>query len=303
MTPHHRARHATKSWAFPTLSAVGSLIMLFGTILILYPIAASWFSQYNQSKLITTLNHSQKQAITKDNTAITDAREYNRLLVGGVIVEADQHKATGNVESEGPFDYYKLLKATDSGIMGRLRISSIDVDLPIYHGTSDATLAKGVGHLRGTALPVGGTSQRSILTAHRGLPEATLFNNLDQVKVGDTFVVEIFGEVLTYKVTDTQVIEPDNTESITVEEGKDLVSLITCTPLGINTHRILVTGERVTPTPIEDVQAAGTPPEIPGFPWWAVIATLTILTIAIYLWRAGYAEARRKDKAQQVAHK
>ncbi|QOQ39475.1 class C sortase [Trueperella pecoris] len=294
--PRHRTNHsiaAPRRWIFPKLVAFGSSIMLLGVMLAVYPLAASWFSQYHQSALIARVVDEQKGLPSKQIDArIAEAREYNRLLVGGVIVEANQNKASANVESEGRFDYYSLLNGASS-VMGRLRIDAIDVDLPIYHGTSDATLAKGVGHLRGTALPVGGRSQRPVLTAHRGLPESTLFNDLDRVALGDTFIIETFGEVLTYRVVDTQVIDPADTESISVVDGKDLVSLITCTPLGINTHRILVTGERITPTPIADVERAGNTPDLPGFPWWAVFIGLAVVACMVGVWHAGYAQARK----------
>ncbi len=299
MPSKHRLKTDPRTWEFPKLPAMGAFIIVFGLLLLLYPSTASWFSQLNQSKLIRELNTDHHASST--HRAVADAREYNRLLVGGVIVEADQHKATGTVQSEGPYDYYSLLNATDTGIMGRLRIKSIGVDLPIYHGTSDSTLAKGVGHLRGTALPVGGTSLRPVLTAHRGLPEATLFNDLDRIAVHDTFVVEVFGEVSTYKVIETRVIEPDDTQAISVEQGKDLLSLITCTPLGINTHRILVTGERIVPTPISDAKAAGAAPEIPGFPWWAVIGGSVVLVVISYVVYAGYSQGRRRQKKTSPA--
>lgn len=298
MQPRHRAlpvTHTKRRWLFPKLTAFGSAVMLLGVALALYPTTASWFSQYNQSRLIVSVADEQKTRTVKQaDASIQEAREYNRLLVGGVIVEANQNKVSGTVKSEGQYNYYDLLNANTAGVMGRLRIKAIGVDLPIYHGTSDETLAKGVGHLRGTGFPVGGESQRPVLTAHRGLPESTLFNDLDKIKTGDTFVVETFGEVLTYGVIDTKVIDPSDTESISVVQGKDLVSLITCTPLGINTHRILVTGERITPTPAGDLEQAGSAPQIPGFPWWAIIAAVAIIILAGNVWRSGYVEARHE---------
>ena len=181
--------------------------------------------------------------------------------------------------------YDQQLKAGEAGIMGRIRIPSIDVDLPIYHGTSEETLLKGAGHLEGTSLPVGGDSTRTVITAHRGLPEATLFNNLDQVKEGDTFTLEVFGEVLTYRVFSTQVVEPQDSQAVLVEPGRDLATLITCTPLGVNSHRILVTGERIIPTPAADVDSAGQASELPRFPWWLPISIAVLLLIAVYLGR------------------
>lgn len=300
-----RHRQATKrQWKFPTLIAVGTLILLTGVAVALYPATASWFSQYNQSKLIDNVSIEQKTLDTTEaEQSIAEAREYNRLLVGGAIIEANQHKATGNIENEGQYDYFNLLNANESGTMGRLRIDTIDVDLPIYHGTADKTLTKGVGHLRGTALPVPGVSQRPVLTAHRGYPEATLFNNLDKLKEGDTFVIEVFGQASTYKIYETKVIEPEDTESISIEQGRDLVSLLTCTPLGVNTHRILVTGERLDPTPIHDVEQVGTPSTLPNFPWWIIVAIAAVLASIGIIWKAGYREAELANKRTKIHQK
>lgn len=291
-----------RRWTFPGVPAIAGLVFVIGAGLFLYPHAASWFSQYNQSQLIVDV--AAEQQFTVDSSLheeIERAQDYNELLVGGVIVAANTNKPIGEVEEEGgEYDYYSILKATESGVMGRLRIPSIDVDLPIYHGTDDYTLTQGVGHLQGTALPVGGTSRRSVLTAHRGLPEATLFNDLDKVEVGDRFTIEVFNEVLTYRVNETRVIEPDDTDSIRVASGEDLVTLITCTPLGVNTHRILVTGERIIPTPIADVAAAGERPEIPRFPWWAPTFAVIVIGVGIYVWRSGYsARPVRPDDTEQ----
>src|SRR5690606_28125561 len=153
--------------------------------------------------------------------------------------------------------------------MARIKIPAIDADLPIFHGTSDSVLQQGIGHLEGSSLPVGGVGTHSVLTGHRGLATSTLFTHLDLMEGGDTFTIETLGEVLSYRVATIKVVQPDETESLYPQAGKDLVTLITCTPLGINSERILVTGERVLPTPHADAVSAAQPPAAP-FPWWAV---------------------------------
>ncbi|WP_260980486.1 class C sortase [Microbacterium paludicola] len=247
------------------------VVMLAGVGLLQYPVVAAWLSQYYQSQLIEDVSGEVGQESGADLVSeILRAHAYNDLLESGALLAANANKPTGDPARVEEFAYADLLRATPAGVMGRLRIPVIDVDLPIYHGTSDSTLAKGVGHLEGTSLPVGGVSQHSVLTAHRGLPEAALFNDLDKVGIGDRFTVEVFGEVLTYEVIETRVVDPDESDTLRAVAGEDLMTLVTCTPLGINSHRYLVTGERVTPTPIEDVAAAGERPDVPGFPWWAV---------------------------------
>lgn len=290
-----------RRWRMPWMSAMFAGLLVMGVMINQYPTVASWVSQYYQSQLIMDVTGQIREPDVKIAAAIDRAHAYNELLVSGGLVPANTNKPTAQASRVGEYDYRDLLNATDTGVMGRLRVPSIEVDLPIYHGTDDETLTKGIGHLEGTSLPVGGFSQHSVLTAHRGLPEATLFNDLDRVVIGDTFVVEVFGEVLTYQVVDTQVVDPGDSQAIVPVYGRDLVTLVTCTPLGINTHRILVTGERVTPTPAKDLQEAGQRPDIPGFPWWAVYLSAALVLAIGYVWRSGYAEAtaaaRRAMKA------
>ncbi|QNN64017.1 class C sortase [Leucobacter denitrificans] len=269
-----------------------ALLAFLGVLVMLYPSTASWFSQYNQSQIVVSLDDTvSEEQPSLLRTAISDAHAYNSALIRGEIdrgamLDPSSNVPTSHASTPGGFDYDQLLRASADGVMARLRIPAINVDLPIYHGTSETTLLKGVGHLEGTSLPVGGDSQHSVLTAHRGLPEAVLFNELDQLEIGDTFTIEVFGEVLTYRVFETQTVLPDESQSLLPEYGKDHVTLVTCTPLGINSHRYLVTGERILPTPVADIEAAGARPEIPGFPWWTValggsiLAYVSIIVVA-----------------------
>ena len=178
--------------------------------------------------------------------------------------------------------------------MARLRIKKIDLDLPVYHGTEDATLLKGLGHLRGTSLPVGGSGTRSVITGHRGLASAEMFTRLDEIVKGDTFTIEVFDEILTYRVIDKIVVSPDETKKIAAVPGNDLVTLITCTPLGINTQRILVTGEHIIPTPTSDKALRGKKPDVPRFPWWIVWSVASLCIVCGYIWWAGLPVKKKK---------
>lgn len=288
-------------WRMPWGTAGIALLAVIGALAILYPGTASWFSQYNQSRVVESLDHVVDEGPpARLMNALAEAREYNEALVSGelgtgALLDPSSNVPTSDGVSPGGYDYDQLLRANNAGVMARLRIPAIDVDLPIYHGTSDAVLAKGVGHLEGTSLPVGGLSQHSVLTAHRGLPEATLFNDLNRMRIGDTFTIEVFGEVLTYRTISTETILPDQTQALLPEYGEDLVTLVTCTPLGINTHRYLVTGTRILPTPAADIAAAGERPEIPGFPWWAVALTGVAGAYLAVIYLAGRPKKQRGD--------
>ena len=287
VVPRAETSHRPR-WRMPWTTAVLALVAFVGILLLLYPTVASWWTQYNQSQLIVKVDSEVGAASTSaKEAALRQAHAYNAALVGGALVEAGSRIPRSSGAHAPGFDYDSLLRADADGVMARLRIPSIDVDLPVYHGTSDATLGKGVGHLEGTSLPVGGADQHAVLTAHRGLAQATLFDHLDQVKVGDTFSIEVFGEVLTYRVRDTRVVLPEDTETLYPQTGEDLVTLVTCTPLGINTHRILVTGERVTPTPSKDIASAGKHPDVPGFPWWIPLIAGSLVVLTTTVWIAG----------------
>lgn len=272
----------------PWIPLAIAVVTVVGAGLLLFPTVVSWFSQYEQSQRIDDLTQDVADlgaATLQDE--LDRAREYNAGLVGGGANLFANERLPLADEPEQSGDYESVLAADGAGLMARLKIPSINVDLPISHGTSGDVLEHGVGHLEGTAVPVGGESTHSLLTAHRGLATAELFTHLDLVQVDDTFTIEVFGEVLTYRVIDTRVVEPTETESLFPVEGADLVTLVTCTPLGVNSHRILVTGERVIPTPQADLDSAGQRPEIPTFPWWALIAAGVVVVVSVYVWWSG----------------
>lgn len=249
------------------------------------------------AKLIT-------HAVPAPHEQLRRAREYNSQLSSGAIYEANTNIPTSHgVTSDASQDYWDQLKVNDDGLMARLRIKKIDLDLPVYHGTEDATLLKGLGHLRGTSLPVGGKGARSVITGHRGLASAEMFTRLDEVGKGDTFTIEVFDEILTYKVVDKIVVNPDETKKIAAVPGKDLVTLITCTPLGINTQRILVTGERVVPTPAADKALRGKKPDVPRFPWWVLGCFGSLCVVGGYVWWAGLPVKKKKKEDEEDSAK
>lgn len=295
-------RGLRREWRPSVLTILVVVFAIVGIVAGLYPMTAAWLSSYNQSQVIQNAEKNLDVLSPGREAQLAAAHAYNDALSAGVTLEAGGNipVGTGNLSSED-LRYDDLLNANDEGLMGRIKIPGISVDLPIYHGTSDATLLQGAGHLEGSHLPVGGESTRSVVTAHRGLANSTMFTNLDKVRSGDTFTVEVLGEVLTYRVFDIQVIDPDETSSLRVQPGRDLVTLITCTPLGINSQRIVVTGERITPTPPADLASAGGAPTIPGFPWWAVLGGAGLLVIAAYSVRQGFVDARVRERRRQRA--
>ncbi|MFF3026990.1 class C sortase [Microbacterium sp. NPDC057944] len=307
-TPQTRARPPRSDadarrrprWRPSVLLLVTLAAAVTGATVFAYAPAAQWLADYNQALIVDGYPQSVAAAVPGPADQRAEAHRYNEALSAGAILAADANVPTSSARTGQEFDYSSMLR-TDSGVMSRIQIPSIGVDLPIYHGTDEATLRKGAGHLEGTSLPVGGTSTHAVITAHRGLPEAAMFTDLDRVKKGDLFTLTTFGEVLTYRVIDARVVDPADTETLRQEEGRDLVTLVTCTPLGINSHRILVTGERETPNPPQSVVAAGGLAAGAGFPWWAVAYLAALVVIGVYGWWAGRSTAARSPQADRDA--
>lgn len=218
------------------------LALLAGLSLLLYPTVSDYWNSLHASQAVATYAEDVKSI---------DKTQYDNLLAAAHSYNESLHTRTNDfyLTDEQQAAYDTLLNIGQTGIMGYIEIPVIKLSLPIYHGTSDSVLQIAVGHLDWTSLPVGGTGTHCVLSGHRGLPSAKLFTNLDQMKTGDTFVIRVLDEVLTYEVDQILIVEPNNTSALTIEAGKDLCTLVTCTPYGINSHRLLVRGHRVENTP------------------------------------------------------
>lgn len=217
------------------------LMIIVGLGIILYPIISNQvYQKYYQDVIGNYERTVTKQKNSQNEKLIEEAREYNHSLTSTNIVDAFQ-----NPNRESSSEYMSILNVNDKGMIGYISIPKIDVRIPIYHGTSSNVLQKGVGHLEGSSFPVGGENTHAILSAHRGLPSSRLFTDLNQLKAGDIFYIYILDQVFAYQVDQTLVTEPSETEALKIVDGKDYVTLVTCTPYAINTHRLLVRGERI----------------------------------------------------------
>lgn len=222
-----------------TISTIALVaVFLVGLSLLLYPSVSEWWNSMHQTRAITSYSEAVAGLDDVDYEALlSEAQAYNESLVG----KADRFRLT----DEELEDYEHYLSVEGTNVIGSIRIDKINCDLPIYHGTDASVLQVGVGHLEGSSLPVGGPSTHAVITGHRGLPSARLFTDLDQLEVGDTFVLTVLDETLTYEVDQIRIVEPTDLSALAIEEGEDLCTLVTCTPYGINTHRLLVRGHRV----------------------------------------------------------
>ena len=218
--------------------SVLALLLFAGVSLLLYPTFSNWWNASRQSQAISDYAGKVDEMDAEEYARLwREAWEYNRALA-----EQSTRYALTEEQKER---YEKLLNVSGDGIMAYIEIPKISVDLPIRHGTSSAVLGSGVGHLYGTSLPVGGKSTNSVLAAHRGVPSAVLFTRLDELKKGDYFYIHVLGKTLAYKVDATWTVDPDDIRHYSITPGKDYVTLLTCTPYGVNTQRLLVRGTRV----------------------------------------------------------
>lgn len=213
------------------------LILVVGLSLLLYPTFADWWNGLHQSKAIAIYDEVMANMSDEDYSHLFDAAmEYNRALA----------------QLEYPLMYFEdipgyeeLLNVTGNGVMGYITIEKIGVQLPVYHGTGESVLQIAVGHVEGSSLPTGGAGTHCVLSAHRGLPSARLFTDLDKMELGDTFVLNVIDLTLTYQVDQILIVEPHEVNELYTVDGEDYCTLVTCTPYGVNSHRILVRGTRI----------------------------------------------------------
>ena len=222
---------------------IATLAFLIALGITLYPMISTWYNERHQAEVHI---HYQEKVEQVDNTKLIEAKElavaYNQTILPGAQDEDSFSKEALLSASE---NYGSLLNLAGDGIMGYVEVPTIGVTLPIFHGTNNSTLERGVGHLLGSSLPVGGESTHSVLTAHSGMASQKMFSDLDRLKIGDIFFLDVLGEKLAYQVDQIKTVLPYDTTFLQTEIGNDLCTLVTCTPFGVNTHRLLVRGTRI----------------------------------------------------------
>lgn len=236
------------------------VVFLVGLGLMLYPTVSDLVNRAHQSYAISSYE-AQVAKMSKDDfrKILTDARTYNTTVTSNEFPRDDR-------DMIGNDDYLSAINPSGNGMIGYLKIDSIGLRMPIYHTTKESVLQAGVGHIPTTSLPVGGINTHAVLTGHRGLPTAKLFTDLDKVKTGDVFYIYVLDDILAYKVDQIKTVAPTDTNDLQIVPGKDYVTLVTCTPYGINTHRLIVRGERVPYEETVGEQAANVTRTVSGPP-------------------------------------
>lgn len=277
--PGTSAKHTRRAKKQSKLSLILTII---GVLILLYPVIATFLENYRNAATVEAYTENLQDFSPEELAAeVAQAREWNIANQGGPIL--DPWLARVSEDNDAYRSYLEQLNLTE--VIGRVSIPSIKSDLPIYHGTSEEVLKKGVGHLYGSALPVGGRGMHSVLTGHTGMTTSTLWDNLDDVKVGDAVYIDAHGERVKYQVRNIDVVLPEETDSLSPQVDKDLLTLITCTPYGVNSHRLLVHAERV---PMEDDEGTQVFSQKASLwqPWmlWVLVAVALIVLWLILEW-------------------
>ena len=268
------------------------LVFFVGLSVMLYPTISDYVNQLHQTRAVANYAADVDKLSDADYTAYFEAAD---AFNAQIAADPDALYFPDRFPS-----YESTLDVTGTGIMGYITIEKIGVELPIYHGTSDAVLQVAAGHLEGTSLPVGGASTHAVISAHRGLPSAKLFTNLDQLEVGDTFTITVLDRTLTYEVDYFTDTVPTETDSLKVSEGKDYITLMTCTPYGINTHRLLVRGRRITtPDKLKHIRVTSDAIKIEPILTAPIMALPLLLVLLFWLLFA----PRKRSSAKGKTHK
>ena len=266
-----------------TTTIIFAILFLAGLSLLLYPFIANEWNNYRQKRLMSNYEEvvAEKEAAGEiDYEAEWEkARAYNDALLPSILPDSFAI-AEASEEDEA---YMSALNLAGDGIMGSVEIPKIDITLPVFHTTEEDVLEQAAGHLEGSSLPVGGESTHAVISAHRGLPSAALFTDLDKLEEGDHFLIHVLDDTLCYEVDQITVVEPEETDTLAVVEGEDLVTLLTCTPYGVNSHRLLVRGHRVpyVPEEVEDESTSGISLHTSYLLWVAVGLAVTGAVVAV----------------------
>ena len=271
-----------------TATLLIGLVFLAGLGLLTYPTIANYWNSMHQTKVIMDY---------QDTISKMDPAEYKRILK-----EAEQYNKrlakTGilwNMTDDQKAEYEKMLKVDKTGVMGYISIPMIHTKLPIYHGTDEEVLQTAIGHIEGSSLPVGGKSSHCVISGHRGLPSAKLFTDIDKIKEGDTWTITVLNETLTYECDQIRIVLPDDLSDLKIEKGKDYCTLVTCTPYGVNTHRLLVRGHRI-PNINGDADVIADAIQIePVYIAPFVAAPIILLLIVMMMFRTGRRNRRTKQ--------
>lgn len=279
-----------------------SIMFLAGLSLLLYPFVSDQWNTYRQKRLISSYD---EQIVEKEEAGEIDydsewekANAYNEVLLPSILPDSF---AVAEASEEEDKEYMSSLNLNGDGMMGYVEIPKINVKVPVYHTTEEEVLERAAGHLEGSSLPVGGASTHSVISAHRGLPSAKLFTDLDKLEEGDHFLLSVLNEILCYEVDQVSIVEPEETEGLSVEDGEDLVTLLTCTPYGVNSHRLLVRGHRV---PYEEVDMEKVPTGLlqgaslhTNYLLWVIVGLAVTMLVIVILYL--YEKKKKAEKPKE----